>query len=116
VQVCLFPWLAACQIWIWSASLTNPVITMCFHFSLCGIGLLILNCATEPSCPSAFKLIWSLFSVLTLSSWWVLESPELPLHKRGAWSALTAQEQHHSSRRRQQWWTRQSAHTHHATV
>lgn len=36
---------------------------------LSGVCLLILNCTTEPSCPATFKLIWSLFSVLTPSCW-----------------------------------------------
>ena len=55
-----------------------------------GVCLLILNCTTEPSCPTTFKLIRSLFSVLTpsfSSATASAESPQQPLHKGGTRSA-----------------------------
>lgn len=52
--------------------------------------LLILNCTTEPSCPTTLKLLWSLISVLTPSLGFLfamvsdrVSLASQPLHKRG---------------------------------
>lgn len=81
VQVCLFHWLAALQMGIWSALLTNPGV----HNRL-SLVYWDLQRTTEPSCPTTFKLTWPLFSLLTVSlglqqSWWALDTL-LPFHKR----------------------------------
>lgn len=85
-----------------SASLTSPVVYN--RLSLVyGVCLLILNCNTEPSCPSTFKLICLLFSVSTPSLGFLLsmmsapESPRPPLYKRGTRSTPT---EHTSSTRK----------------
>ena len=52
-------------------------------------GVCLLNCTTEPSCPTTFKLIRSSQSWLLpfRPPRWALESPQQPLHKGGTRSA-----------------------------